>query len=108
MICEHFNASLIARDCKPKTITKEWRSSARLMIDADGHTLEQVLKCIDWVTAHSFWRRNVLSVPKLREKYERLRLEADEERKGKKISNRFHNQDATGARVDDNPFRKSA
>ena len=65
---------------EPK-ITKEWRDAARLMIDADGRREDQIGRAIDWCQANEFWRKNVRSMPKLREQYIRLQMEADDERK---------------------------
>lgn len=78
-VCKRFNESLEARGCQPKEITKEWHSAARLMIDKDGRTVEQIMKCIDWMTNDAFWRKNIFSLPKLRDQYDRLRLGAEEE-----------------------------
>ncbi|HEX7352514.1 helix-turn-helix domain-containing protein [Brachybacterium sp.] len=52
--------------------SKRWETQARLMLDADGHTVEQVRAVMAWVTASSFWSPNILSVPKLREKWPTL------------------------------------
>jgi hypothetical protein len=65
-----------ANGSKRPTITTRWRNSARLMLDRDGRTLDQVLGAIRWCQADSFWCGNVLSMPKLREKYDQLRLAA--------------------------------
>lgn len=50
--------------------------SARLLLDRDGKTVEQVEAAIRWCQADEFWRANVLSMSKLREKYDTLRLQA--------------------------------
>lgn len=50
--------------------------AARRLIDIDGRTVQQVKRAIDWATGDSFWRANILSMSKLREKYEQLRLSA--------------------------------
>lgn len=78
-ICEHL-ANRIAEDgSKRPTITKGWRTSARLMLDTDGRTEQEVHAAIDWCQSHHFWRTNVLSMPTLREKYDRLRKVAASE-----------------------------
>ena len=38
--------------------------------------MEQVRAAIDWATSYPFWRSNILSMSKLREKYDQLRLSA--------------------------------
>lgn len=46
------------------------------MIDVDGRTPEQIHAAIEWSQDHDFWRANILSMPKLRAKYDQLRLQA--------------------------------
>jgi len=46
------------------------------MLDNDGRAESQVMKAIDWCQDDEFWRSNILSMPKLREKYDQLRLQA--------------------------------
>jgi hypothetical protein len=75
-ICDHLADRVEQNGSKRPTITKAWRTAARLMLDKDGRTEEQVHGCIDWCQANDFWRGNVLSMPKLREKYDQLRLQA--------------------------------
>jgi hypothetical protein len=53
-------------------ITKGWRESARLLIDRDKRTEGQVRWIIDWCQADEFWRSNILSMPKLRDKFDQL------------------------------------
>jgi len=80
-VCEHLADRIVGNGCKRPTITKAWREEARLLLDKDGRTVEQVLRCIDWATSNNFWRKNILSMPTLREKYDRLRMDAEDERK---------------------------
>lgn len=61
---------------KQPTITKKWRDAARLLIDRDGKTVEQIIKAIDWCQSDEFWRANILSMPTLRKQYDRLRQHA--------------------------------
>jgi hypothetical protein len=72
-ICAHL-ADRIAEDgSKRPDIGKGWHTAARLMLDKDGRTKEEVLAAIDWCQNHHFWRTNVLSMPTLRQKYDQLR-----------------------------------
>lgn len=75
-ICQHLADRIEGNGSKRPTITKAWRDAARLMIDRDGRTEDQVHGAIDWCQDSDFWRSNVLSMPKLREKYDTLRLQA--------------------------------
>lgn len=75
-ICEHLADRIEANGSLRPTIGERWRTEARLLLDKDGRTVEQVIRCIDWCQNDSFWRKNILSLPKLREKYDQLRLAA--------------------------------
>lgn len=56
--------------------TKRNIDAARLLLDKDGRTVEQIEAAITWCQTNEFWRANVLSMAKLREKYDQLRLAA--------------------------------
>ncbi|MGW1405051.1 hypothetical protein [Streptomyces sp. NPDC002403] len=75
-LCAHLADRIEGNGSKRPTITKTWRTAARLLLDKDGRTEDQVHGCIDWCQNSDFWRGNVLSMPKLREKYDTLRLQA--------------------------------
>lgn len=68
-----------ANGAKRPTVTKRWRDAARLMIDRDGHSVEQIEWLIQWSQRDEFWRANILSMPKFREKFDQLRLKATRE-----------------------------
>lgn len=61
---------------KRPTIGQRWLDAARLMIDKDGRTVEEISGAIRWSQNDDFWRSNILSIPKLRDKYDTLRLQA--------------------------------
>lgn len=75
-LCARLADRIAANGSKRPRVTRKWRTSARLLLDIDGRTVEQVERAIDWCQADDFWRGNVLSMPKLREKYDQLRLAA--------------------------------
>lgn len=75
-LCARLADRIEANGSKRPPVTPRWQQAARLMIDKDGRTEEQVMRCIDWCQASEFWRGNILSMPKLREKYDQLRLHA--------------------------------
>lgn len=75
-LCDHLADRIAGNGSKRPTITKGWRDAARLMLDRDDRTAEQVHAAIDWSQDDDFWRSNILSMPKLREKYDQLRLQA--------------------------------
>src|SRR5699024_8665450 len=76
-------------DFKKPNRTKQNLNAARLMLDKDERTLEQVNWIMDWVTAHSFWASNIMSASKLREKFDQL--------KGQALSNRQPAQHMTSS-----------
>jgi hypothetical protein len=80
-LCAHLADRIAANGYENPEITKGWRDAARLMIDADGRKEEQIHRAIDWSQGNGFWRKNVRSMQTLREKYVRLQMEADDERK---------------------------
>lgn len=45
-----------------------WADSIRLMMEQDARTVEQIEYLIDWSQANAFWKSNILSTKKLREK----------------------------------------
>jgi hypothetical protein len=78
-LCVHLADRIEGNGSKRPAITKKWRDDARLLMDQDGKTEEQVHKAIDWCQDDSFWRANVMSMPTLRDKYDQLRLKAKEQ-----------------------------
>lgn len=70
-------ADLIERNgSKRPTVTKRWADAERLLLERDGRDRTEAERLIQWCQADEFWRGNVLSMPKFREKYDRLRLNA--------------------------------
>lgn len=67
---------MVTNGCKRPTISDEWRTDARLLLDRDGRELDKALALIDWCQADSFWRSNIQSMPTFRAKYDGLRLKA--------------------------------
>ena len=54
------------------------RDAIRLMIDKDGISAEEVANAIRWCQSDNFWWKNIMSAAKLREKFERLRADAND------------------------------
>ena len=75
-ICDHLADLIEANGSKRPPIGKGWRDAARLMLDRDGRTEQEIHGAIEWCQSDEFWRSNILSMPKLREKYDQLRLQA--------------------------------
>ena len=81
-VCDAMAASVNRRTGRTPRVTAAWRTQARLMIDRDGRTVDEITRIIDWVDGNDFWRANVLSVPKLRQKFDTLRLQSQRPRSG--------------------------
>lgn len=73
-ICKYLAEWIIRNGSRQPTITQEWRDEARRLIDRDKRPVEEIRDVIRWCQRHPFWRKNVLSMPKFREQYDRLRL----------------------------------
>lgn len=80
-LCEVLVAAMKANHVKriPKTIPDAWLTEARLMVDKDGWSPHDAKSLLEWATSHQFWKGNILSMPKFREKADQLRLQRDRE-----------------------------
>lgn len=77
----HLLADLIADHGvkRPNPDQKRWYDAVRLLVERDGYTVQQVETIIRWAQADSFWCTNILSTPKLRDKFTALRLRRNQE-----------------------------
>lgn len=75
-VCAHLADKIAANGSKRPAITDKWRTEARRLIDLDKRPVDEILRVIDWCQADTFWRSNILAMPKLREKFDQLRLAA--------------------------------
>lgn len=76
LICRTLADAVHENTGKRPAYGKRWRDAARLMLDKDQIPIADILGAIKWSANHEFWRSVVLSVPKLREKYQQLKLQA--------------------------------
>jgi hypothetical protein len=86
MLCRHLADAMVANGYRKPAITKKWLDAARLLLDRDGRTVEQVIKAIDWAHNNDFWKANIKSMQKLRAQYDTLRLRAQAEAKAKRAA----------------------
>lgn len=70
------DSCLAANGSKTPSRTKKNRDAARLLLDRDGYDVKQVAWMIQWATSDEFWRANILSMSKLREKFDQLKAKA--------------------------------
>jgi hypothetical protein len=81
-ICNHLADAIQKLTNERPTITKrDWRDPARLLLDKDGRTFEQILTAIDWAHADDFWQGVITSPKALRSNYAKLRQKAAAERR---------------------------
>ncbi|MFD1836240.1 helix-turn-helix domain-containing protein [Brachybacterium rhamnosum] len=71
-VCRIVAEHVYAVTGKRPTVGARWEQQARLMLDSDGHAVDDVRAVMAWVTASSFWSPNILSVSKLRDKWPTL------------------------------------
>ncbi|HBN16156.1 MAG TPA: hypothetical protein DD407_14045 [Pseudohongiella sp.] len=55
----------------------KWADTIRLMRERDKLELREIAEVFSWANKHQFWRLNILSPEKLREKYPRLSAEKE-------------------------------
>jgi len=70
---------------------ENWGKHLDLMIRRDKRTPEKIKEVIEWCQASNFWRSNILSFGKLREKFDALVLKT----KGNQSTKQFSGKDAT-------------
>lgn len=76
-LCEHLRDRIVENGSRRPNISKGWRDAARLLLDKDGVSEAEAHRLIDWCQADGFWRTNILSMPKFREQFDKLRLQAN-------------------------------
>lgn len=73
-LLDHLDDCIAANGAKVPSRTKANLNAARLLIDRDGRDPDEARQLITWATSDDFWRSNILSMVKFREKYDQLRL----------------------------------
>ncbi|WP_440708797.1 hypothetical protein [Herbiconiux sp. YIM B11900] len=71
---------------KVGTVGKVWWTACDRLVRIDGYTPQQVEWVMRWSQANEFWQGNVLSMPKLREKFDQLKTRAMAEAASKTAS----------------------
>jgi hypothetical protein len=75
-LCDLLADLIAANGSKRPTAGKRWHEACRLMLDRDERSPEEVERIIRWSQQDQFWSAVILSMPKLREKFDQLRLKA--------------------------------
>ena len=74
---ELFRSNLIEAKSSTASIDKakgSWIDDIRLMVENDGVKIEELRQIFRFLKSDSFWKQNILSTKKLREKYPQLKL----------------------------------
>jgi hypothetical protein len=77
-LCDLLEELILANGSK-KPVTTSWANDARKIIEIDKRDPAAAARLIRWCQDDSFWRGNILSMGKFREKYDTLRLQANRE-----------------------------
>lgn len=78
-LCETLASLIEANGSKRPNVGKRWQDSARLLLDTDGRPLAEAKAVMRWSQQDEFWKSNILSMSKFREKYDQLRLRAQQQ-----------------------------
>ena len=73
-ILDHLDWCIDRNGLKKPNRNRSNIDAARLLIDLDEHSLTEIHEVITWSTTDAFWRSNIRSARKLRDKYDTLRL----------------------------------
>ena len=80
-IMKHAKESGVAHLVEKANLQK-WADDCRKLLEIDKVEKVLIKEVIDWVTAHSFWKSNILSAAKLREQFQKLAITMSTEKKG--------------------------
>lgn len=75
-LCELLASLIRLNGNNVKTVGKGWWTSCDRLIRIDGYTAQQIEWVMRWSQSNEFWQGNILSMPKLREKFDQLKTKA--------------------------------
>ena len=78
-----YNLILINNPNHKKPKLEKWANDVRLMRIKDKRTEEQIMYVINWSQNNKFWKSNILSIAKLREKFDQLVIKIKSEKENK-------------------------
>lgn len=77
-LCAALVAHRVRLGCKPPTVTQDWRTEARRLLDLDRRPLAEAMAVLDWCQQDGFWSTNIESMPTFRRQYDKLRMRRDQ------------------------------
>jgi hypothetical protein len=75
-LCSRLLTWLTHKDFKqrPDDVPDAWRTEARLLLDRDKVPLQDAIEVLDWSQRDPFWRQNIHSLRKFRQRYSDLEI----------------------------------
>lgn len=86
---------------------EKWAEVARIMIERDKRNEIEIKSVIEWSQNDEFWKMNILSMQKLREKFDQLWLKMKGDQSGKSKRSGFTKGDNTAGAVDSSKYDKA-
>ena len=78
-LCTRLRDHIAGNTSKTPNITAKWRTEARLLLDRDDIPFDEAVRVLDWCQMDQFWKSNILSMPKFREKFSALQIKAHQQ-----------------------------
>ncbi|KAA0916442.1 hypothetical protein [Dietzia sp. ANT_WB102] len=78
-LCDRLRNHIAGNTTRTPNITAKWRTEARLLLDRDGVPFDEAVRVLDWCQQDSFWKSNILSMPKFREKFPALQIKSHQQ-----------------------------
>lgn len=75
-LCELLASMMVKNGCRPPTISDRWVDDMDRLMRLDGRDYDMVRKIIIWAQTNDFWRGNILSPTKLRQKFDTLLMQS--------------------------------
>ena len=75
-LCIRLRDHIAGNTSKTPNITAKWRTEARLLLDRDDIPFDEAVRVLDWCQQDAFWKSNILSMPKFREKFSALQIKS--------------------------------
>lgn len=79
-LCNYLADKIKANGNKVNSVGIRWHQAMDRLQRIDGYTPDQIRQVIDWCQKDEFWQGNILSAPKLREKFDQLKTKMFNER----------------------------
>jgi len=75
-LCDYLADLIEENGSRRPQVSKRWVDEMEKILRLDGRSANQVRAAISWCQGDAFWKANILSPTKLRQKYDQLRLQA--------------------------------